>query len=78
MLEGVAVGIWNVITVSARQALVPAELFGRVNSVYRFGGWGVLPLGAPVGGVVARSVGEPAGQSSNWGRLRVERLSSEK
>ena len=40
LMEGVVVVIWNVITVSARQALVPAELFGRVNSVYRFVGLG--------------------------------------
>ena len=57
LLEGLAVVIWNVITVSARQALVPPELFGRVNSVYRFIGWGVLPVGALVGGLVARTFG---------------------
>ena len=57
LMEGVVVVIWNVITVSARQALVPAELFGRVNSVYRFVGWGVLPIGALLGGVVARAFG---------------------
>ena len=57
MMEGVVVVIWNVITVSARQALVPAELFGRVNSVYRFVGWGVLPVGALLGGVVAQAFG---------------------
>ena len=56
-LEGVAIVVWNVITVSARQALVPAELFGRVNSVYRFVGWGVLPIGAALGGVLAKAVG---------------------
>lgn len=57
LLEGAAVVIWNVITVSARQALVPPELFGRVNSVYRFVGWGVLPIGALVGGLVAQAFG---------------------
>ena len=56
-VEGVAVVVWNVITVSARQALVPPELFGRVNSVYRFIGWGVIPVGAAVGGVMAKVVG---------------------
>ncbi len=57
MMEGVVVVIWNVITVSARQAMVPPELFGRVNSVYRFVGWGVIPIGALLGGVVAQAFG---------------------
>ena len=32
--------LWNVITVSLRQAIIPDHLLGRVNSVYRFFGWG--------------------------------------
>ena len=56
-LVGVAVVVWNVITVSARQVLVPPQLFGRVNSVYRFVGWGVLPIGALLGGVLAQTFG---------------------
>ena len=32
--------VWNVITVSLRQSLVPDELLGRVNSAYRLVGWG--------------------------------------
>lgn len=45
--------IWNVITVSLRQRLIPAELFGRVNSVYRFIGTGTSAIGALVGGQIA-------------------------
>ncbi len=44
---------WNVITVSARQKLIPDELLGRVNSVYRFLGWGAIPIGAGAGGILA-------------------------
>ena len=44
---------WNVVTVSLRQVLVPDELLGRVNSAYRFFGWGAMPLGALLGGLVA-------------------------
>ena len=44
---------WNVVTVSLRQALVPDDLLGRVNSAYRFFGWGAMPLGALLGGLVA-------------------------
>ncbi|MDX1691563.1 MAG: MFS transporter [Acidimicrobiia bacterium] len=44
--------LWNVITVSLRQTIIPDALLGRVNSVYRFFGWGMMPIGSAVGGVV--------------------------
>lgn len=50
--------LWNVVTVSYRQRLIPDALFGRVNSVYRFFGWGTMSLGALLGGAVV-SVAEP-------------------
>jgi MFS family permease len=49
--------VWNVITVSLRQRLIPDRLLGRVNSAYRFLGWGAMPLGALIGGLVARTFG---------------------
>lgn len=42
--------IWNVITVSLRQTIIPDHLLGRVNSVYRFFAWGMIPFGGLVGG----------------------------
>ncbi|MDY7103551.1 MAG: MFS transporter [Actinomycetota bacterium] len=44
--------LWNVITVSLRQTIIPAGLLGRVNSVYRFFAWGMMPVGAALGGLV--------------------------
>ncbi|MCR8548990.1 MFS transporter [Salipiger sp. P9] len=44
--------LWNVITVSWRQRRIPPALLGRVNSIYRFFGWGSMPLGALAGGAV--------------------------
>jgi MFS family permease len=44
--------VWNVITVSFRQTIIPDELLGRVNSVYRFFAWGMMPIGSIVGGLV--------------------------
>ncbi|MBW4962844.1 MFS transporter [Sulfitobacter sp. CW3] len=44
--EAAAGMLWNVVTVSFRQRLIPDELLGRVNSVYRFFGWGAMPFGA--------------------------------
>lgn len=49
--------VWNAITVSLRQRLVPANLFGRVNSVYRWLVWGSISIGAALGGLVAREFG---------------------
>jgi Na+/melibiose symporter-like transporter len=55
---GSMVGItWNVVTVSLRQAIIPDELLGRVNSVYRFLGWGMMPIGAALGGLLASVFG---------------------
>ncbi len=54
---GIIIVVWNVITVSLRQAIIPEHLFGRVNSVYRMLGWGSIPLGALLGGLLARSFG---------------------
>ncbi len=44
--------VWNVITVSLRQQIIPDHLLGRVNSVYRFFGWGMMPIGTALGGLV--------------------------
>jgi MFS family permease len=55
--EGFAVAMWNVVTVSLRQQIVPSHLLGRVNSVYRMLGWGLMPLGALAGGFVAHAAG---------------------
>jgi MFS family permease len=62
---GVLFGMtWNVITVSFRQSVIPDKLLGRVNSVYRFFGWGTIPLGALIGGVLAAGLDGPL--SREW------------
>jgi MFS family permease len=48
---------WNVVTVSLRQTIIPDHLLGRVNSVYRFLGWGSMPIGALAGGLLAGEFG---------------------
>jgi predicted MFS family arabinose efflux permease len=52
-----AATVWNVVAVSLRQQIIPPELFGRVNSVYKWFGWGTLPIGAVIGGQVAHHFG---------------------
>ena len=44
--------LWNTITVSLRQAIIPSYLLGRVNSVYRFFAWGSIPIGLFIGGIL--------------------------
>jgi MFS family permease len=56
-IESMAATVWNVVMVSLRQQIVPAHLFGRVNSVYRWFGWGTLPIGSVLGGQVAHWYG---------------------
>ena len=50
---------WNVVTVSLRQRIIPAEILGRVNAIYRFFGWGSIPLGALAAGALV-SAFEPS------------------
>jgi MFS family permease len=57
VLGGVSAVTWNVLTVSLRQSIIPDRLLGRVNSAYRFLGWGAIPVGALVGGVLANAFG---------------------
>jgi MFS family permease len=52
LLSALLAVLWNVITVSLRQSIVPDQLLGRVNSVYRFFAWGMMPIGAIVGGLI--------------------------
>ena len=54
---GLASTTWNIVTVSLRQRIIPSELFGRVNSVYRLIGTGSISIGALIGGQIAYSQG---------------------
>lgn len=59
-LTGVFVVVWNVITVSLRQRIVPDQLLGRVNAGYRLFAWGTQPIGALLGGLIGELLGLPA------------------
>ncbi|MDF9717963.1 MFS transporter [Nocardioides sp. ChNu-153] len=52
VVTGLFVVLWNVVTVSLRQRIIPDHLLGRVNSVYRFFGWGMMAVGSLLGGAV--------------------------
>jgi len=50
VVESFVAILWNTITVSLRQSIIPSQLLGRVNSVYRFFAWGSIPIGMFLGG----------------------------
>jgi MFS family permease len=57
ILIGAFTGVlWNVVTVSLRQSLIPSHLLGRVNSVYRFFAWGTIPIGTLLGGTLVAAL----------------------
>ncbi len=57
VLGGISIVVVNIVTVSLRQRITPDRLLGRVNSGYRLVGWGTMPLGAALGGVLAELCG---------------------
>jgi MFS family permease len=46
---------WNILLMSCYQVLIPAELYGRIHGARRTFVWGVMPVGALLGGVIAQS-----------------------
>ncbi len=44
--------VWNVVSVSTRQRMVPDAVRGRVNSLYRLLAWGMMPVGLVLSGVI--------------------------
>ena len=45
---------------SLRQEICPPDMLGRVNAIFRFAVWGVMPLGSFVAGIIASWVGVEA------------------
>ncbi len=54
---GFGIMLWNIVTVSLRQRIVPDALLGRVNASYRLLAWGTQPIGAILGGLIAEAFG---------------------
>jgi predicted MFS family arabinose efflux permease len=57
IVNGVALGLTNVYSVTLRQTLTPGRLLGRMNASYRFLTYGAIPVGALIGGAVAEAIG---------------------
>ncbi|MDP9475515.1 MAG: MFS transporter [Actinomycetota bacterium] len=56
-LDALAGTVWNVVTISLRQELIPERLLGRVFSSFRLVGFGGMALGALASGLLAREFG---------------------
>lgn len=52
--------IYNVTQMSLRQEICPPDMLGRMNAIFRFAVWGVMPLGSLVAGIIASWVGVEA------------------
>jgi MFS family permease len=50
---GASITVWNVVTVTVRQRVIPVDRFGRVNAVYRWLGAAASAVGVAAGGFVA-------------------------
>ncbi|MCH0541604.1 MFS transporter [Streptomyces sp. MUM 203J] len=58
--NGVFMMGWNIPVMSLRQRLTPEHLQGRVMSVSRLCAWGAMPVGATLGGLLAKGLSVPA------------------
>ncbi|MDQ0791668.1 MFS transporter [Streptomyces sp. B1I3] len=54
---GAGTMVANIQVVSLRQTITPHAMLGRMNASYRFVSWGVVPLGALLGGWLGDSIG---------------------
>lgn len=57
LVGGAGSAAWRVISALVRQLTVPEDMLGRVYGASRTISWGVLPLGALLGGVIAEVYG---------------------
>lgn len=53
-LGGFTAMIWDTVSVSNRQRLIPDAMLGRVNSMYRLMAWGLMPVGLGLSGLIIR------------------------
>ena len=73
-INGISDPTWNIVSATVRQRLVPDEVFGRMMTAYLFIAWGLRPVGAMAGGVVAEAWGAqwvPIGSAIVVGSLLV-------
>ncbi len=55
--HGCGISVWNVNTITLRQALTPMRVQARMNATYRMLLFGALPVGALLGGLLGSAAG---------------------
>jgi hypothetical protein len=55
--HGCGISVWNVNTITLRQALTPMRLLARMNATYRMLLFGALPVGALAAGLLGEALG---------------------
>ena len=56
-VAGVMILLYNITQVTFRQRITPKRLLGRMNASIRFCVWGVMPIGALLGGALGAQLG---------------------
>ena len=56
-LAGFGIALFNVNQLTLRQRVTPTRLLTRMNATVRFVIWGMIPVGAFLGGLLAGAVG---------------------
>lgn len=56
-LFGAYAGVWGTVATTVRQRSVPAELLGRMTSVFFFAPTGAAAIGAAAGSLIAQTYG---------------------
>jgi Transmembrane secretion effector len=55
--HGCGICVWNVNTITLRQAVTPTRVLARMNPTYRMLLFGALPAGAMAGGLLGNAIG---------------------
>lgn len=50
---GFAISQWNILLMATYQTIIPNEMYGRIHGTRRTLGWGMMPIGSLLGGVMA-------------------------
>ncbi len=54
IIIGATISVWNILLMSVYQSLIPRDLYGRIHGARRTIVWGLMPIGAVIGGFIAR------------------------
>jgi MFS family permease len=54
VVAGFGVSLWNILLMSLYHTLIPNEIFGRIHGTRRTLVWGLMPIGALIGGNLAK------------------------